>query len=380
MKIILIPTKARSASHAIPHPQPHSLLWVAGLGLLTLLCLSLLAARPVLAATSTQTASTAQAAPSSTHEQAMPTSTKPAPLTVEEARIILEKGTERPYSGALLNNKATGTYTCRQCGAALYRSSDKFDSGCGWPSFDDAIAGAVKRTPDPDGHRVEITCNACGGHLGHVFEGEGFTAKNTRHCVNSVSMAFVPDTAPKDAPARKDLADKADKVAQPATATAFFAGGCFWGVEDEFSKVNGVLDAVSGYMGGTTSSPTYEQVSRGNTGHAEAVRVTYDPALVTYEQLARLFFEIHDPTQLNRQGPDVGTQYRSALFYGNDGEKLVAEKLVGLLREKGWKVVTELSPAAPFYAAEDYHQNFTKRTGRGACHLRVSRFTQSPRL
>lgn len=279
-------------------------------------------------------------------------------LTAEEKRVIIDKGTEAPFTGEYLHNKEKGTYTCRQCDAPLYYSKDKFDSGCGWPSFDDEVPGAIKRTVDADGHRTEITCANCGAHLGHVFAGEQFTPKNVRHCVNSISLNFVPD---------------ADKVA--GVEKAYFAGGCFWGVEHLLEQADGVLSVTSGYMGGHTSNPTYKDVSYKNTGHAETVEVVFDPAKTTYETLARLFFEIHDPTQKNRQGPDVGEQYRSAIFYANDSQKVVAEKLIGLLRDKGYDVVTELDKADTFWMAEDYHQDYYDKTGKEPyCHIYTKRF------
>ena len=314
------------------------------------------------------------------------------PLSGLEADVLLRKATEAPYSGEYVNNHAAGTYICRQCGMPLYHSEDKFESGCGWPSFDKEVAGAVRRVPDADGRRVEIICANCGGHLGHVFEGEGFTERNTRHCVNSLSMKFAPAGSDEEKAAMARLAEKnsasadAAPVATPAaankaapggcTATAIVAGGCFWGVEDAFQKIPGVCEAVSGYTGGHTVNPSYEDVCRGDTGHAEAVLVRFDPARVSYEQILRRFFEIHDPTQLNRQGPDWGEQYRSAVFYENAEQKAVAQKLVARLQELGYKVATQLAPAGPFYAAESYHQDFTRRTGRGACHMSVPRFSQ----
>lgn len=312
------------------------------------------------------------------------------PLTEREADIIVRKGTEAPYSGELLNSKGAGTYICRQCGVPLYRSTAKFESNCGWPAFDDAVPGAVRRVPDADGRRVEIVCNTCNGHLGHVFEGEGFTAKNTRHCVNSISMSFAPagSEAEKAALALAASAKASGKpfgmagepavqpAAKPAEALAIVAGGCFWGIEDAFRKMPGVIDAVSGYTGGQMIDPTYEAVSRGTTGHAEAVRVRFDPTKISYEQILRRFFEVHDPTQVNQQGPDVGTQYRSAVYYLDTEQMIMAQTLMLRLRELGYEVATQLEPATTFYEAEAYHQRFTERTGRGACHLSVKRFGQ----
>lgn len=294
------------------------------------------------------------------------------PLTQEEKRVIVNKGTEAPYTGAYYKHKEAGTYVCRQCGAPLYRSGDKFDSGCGWPSFDDEIAGAVHRTPDADGRRTEITCAKCGGHLGHVFLGEELTDKNTRHCVNSVSLEFVPAGADQT-PTTPKPGTSTEK--QVKTATAIFAGGCFWGVEHLLAKLPGVSNVESGYIGGKVPNPTYEQVTKHLTGHAEAVRVTYDPSKVSYETLAKNFFEIHDPTQANGQGPDIGDQYRSEVFYTTPEQKQIAEKLIAQLKAKGYKVVTKVTPATTFWPAEKYHQDYYQLKGtQPYCHAYTKRF------
>jgi len=217
-------------------------------------------------------------------------------LTPEEEYVIIHKGTERPYTGEYIDNKDEGVYVCKRCGAALYRSSDKFESHCGWPSFDDEIPGAVKRIPDADGMRTEIICNKCGAHLGHVFSGERFTAKNTRHCVNSVSLKFIPASDHK-------------------IKKAYFASGCFWGTEYYFMKASGVAHTAVGFMGGHVNNPTYEQVCQKNTGHLEVTEVTYDVTKTSYDDLVKLFFETHDFTQTNGQGPDIGPQYLSCIFY-----------------------------------------------------------------
>jgi len=265
-------------------------------------------------------------------------------LSPAEERVILHKGTEPPFSGEYWDHFEAGVYVCRRCGAMLYRSQDKFRSRCGWPSFDDEIPEAVRREPDPDGVRTEILCANCGGHLGHVFSNEGFTQKNVRHCVNSLSLRFIPE-------------------GQVQYGRAVFAGGCFWGVEYYLQRQPGVLETTVGYTGGTTERPTYEQVCSHTTGHAEAVEVLYDPVRVSYEQLTRLFFESHDPTQPNGQGPDIGPQYRSEIFYLDEEQEAIAKRLIAELREKGYDVVTRVTPAGVFWPAEAYHQDYHATKG-----------------
>lgn len=290
----------------------------------------------------------------------MSSQTKPAynDLTAEEARVIIKKATEYPFTGLYEKFSGKGTYLCRQCGNALYYSDAKFDAGCGWPSFDDEIDGAVRRQTDADGKRTEILCASCGAHLGHVFTGEGFTPKNTRHCVNSISLDFVP--------ARLEAGNY---------GTALFAGGCFWGVEYFLQKEPGVVAVVSGYTGGHVKNPSYREVCNGTTGHAETVKVTYDVRKTSYEKLLKLFLEIHDPTQVGRQGPDIGDQYRSEIFYKNDEQKKTAEKLLGILKGKGLKIATQVTRATEFYPAEEYHQDYYFRNGKTPyCHAYTQRF------
>jgi len=280
-------------------------------------------------------------------------------LTAEEEQVIVHKGTERPFTGKYNNFTKSGTYTCKRCAAQLYDSKDKIATNCGWPGFDDEISGAVKRIPDADGRRTEILCNSCGAHLGHVFLGEGYTAKNTRHCVNSISLDFIP------------AGEKEDKN----TEKAYFAGGCFWGVELLFQKEKGVVSTRVGYMGGSTKDPSYKQVSYENTGHAEAIEVVYDTNLTRFDKMARFFFEIHDPSQLNSQGPDIGDQYRSVVFYVNDKQKEISGKLIKILKGKGYQVVTEVVPAGTFWQAEDYHQDYYKKSGKQPyCHFYQKKF------
>lgn len=278
-------------------------------------------------------------------------------LTEEEKRVIVHKGTEYPFTGLYHDHKAEGTYVCKRCATPLFESDAKFNSGTGWPSFDDAIDSNVEEIPDADGSRTEIVCGNCGGHLGHVFKGEKMTDKNTRHCVNSISLEFVPDSnaAPRD--------------------TAIFASGCFWGTEYYLQQKVGVISTEVGYIGGHVKQPSYREVCSGTTGHAEAARVIYDPTKISYEELTKFFFETHDPTQVNRQGPDIGEQYRSEIFYLNENQKLIAEKLIGILESKGLSIATQVSQATTFWKAEDHHQDYyNNKGGVPYCHKYTKRF------
>lgn len=281
---------------------------------------------------------------------------KTNPLTPEEERVIIHKGTETPFTGKYYLHKEEGVYLCKHCNAILFRSSDKFESDCGWPSFDNEVPGSVKKLPDADGRRTEILCNRCNGHLGHIFVGERLTPKDTRYCVNSISLKFIPKSEMK-------------------VEKAYFAAGCFWGVQHYLDKAPGVVETTVGYMGGKTSNPTYKEVCSNTTGHAEAIEVVYDPLQTSFEELAKLFFEIHDPTQIDRQGPDIGEQYRSEIFYRNDEEKATAEKLIQILYKKGIVAATKLEPATAFWKAEDYHQHYYDKNGKTPyCHTYTKRF------
>jgi peptide methionine sulfoxide reductase msrA/msrB len=272
-------------------------------------------------------------------------------LTDFERAVLFGKGTEAPFTGQYVTNREKGTYHCRNCGAALFLSDHKFASHCGWPSFDDELPDAVKRIPDSDGRRTEIVCAHCDAHLGHVFEKEGFTVKNLRHCVNSVSLEFRP-------------------AAGLDTRIAVLASGCFWGTEYHFARAKGVLGTRVGFAGGHVSNPSYREVCDGNTGHVECVEVSYDPARTDYKTLLRLFFETHDFSQADGQGPDIGPQYLSAVFVANESERQLAEETVAELRQRGFSVATSIRPMATFYPADAKHQKYYFRNAKEPyCHV-----------
>lgn len=283
-------------------------------------------------------------------------------LSPKQYQVLREHGTERAFSGALLKNTAAGVYRCAACDLPLFESETKFKSGTGWPSFYKAIAtGNVDEETDESYGmvRTEIHCGRCDGHLGHVFP-DGPEPTGLRYCVNSVSIEFTP---------LEDIASLADTTAMNQETTipdghamAVFAGGCFWCVEAVFEELDGVHDAISGYAGGAADTANYEAVCSGRTKHAEAVQIVYDPETIAYEDLLRVHFATHDPTTLNRQGPDVGPQYRSAIFYADDQEKALAQAFIDELDSQkvfgNRPVVTTLEPLTKFYTAERYHQNY----------------------
>jgi peptide methionine sulfoxide reductase msrA/msrB len=298
-------------------------------------------------------------------------------LTPEQYRIARGKDTERAFCGGLLRNKKPGMYVCVCCNLPLFESTAKFESGSGWPSFFQPVAKENIREERDVGHnmvRTEILCERCGAHLGHVFT-DGPKPTGLRYCLNSEVLRFVPSekltTIAKDSGNGSAGVSPAIEKAggTPALqgakdshrAEAVFAGGCFWCVEAVFRQLNGVLDVTSGYAGGDAKTANYESVSTGLTGHAESVKIVYDPRVVSYETLLRVHFATHDPMTLNQQGHDVGTQYRSAVFYANDEHKQIAEAMIAdLTAAKVFPhpIVTTLEPLAAFYSAESHHQNY----------------------
>jgi len=285
-------------------------------------------------------------------------------LDPEAYNVTQRAGTERPFCGGLLENKKEGVYTCVVCGLPLFSSAHKFESGTGWPSFYTPFDAdhVVQHIDNSHGMvRKEINCARCAAHLGHIFD-DGPPPTGSRYCLNSTSLKFY------------EKGEALPPQCRPAQSeeVAYFAGGCFWGLEHYFQLGPGVIDAESGYMQGNVENPTYKQVGSDTTGHAETVKVVFDPKRITYRRLLEAFFAMHDPTQLDRQGPDVGKQYRSGVWYANDQQRNEAEAFIKELssgdRYRGKKIVTQVEPAKTFWPAEDYHQDYLDKTG-GACHV-----------
>ena len=299
-------------------------------------------------------------------------------LSSEQFAVTQKCGTEPAFRNAYWDNHKPGIYVDVVSGEPLFSSLDKFDSGTGWPSFTQPVKGTdiVEKKDRKFGMvRTEVRSKAADSHLGHVFD-DGPTDKGgMRYCINSASLKFIPVEEMDQAGYGQYLEPfvKAGLVKAPMPETAILAGGCFWGMEEILRKIPGVIKTTVGYSGGNTANPTYEDICTGGTGHAEAIQVEFDSARLSYESLLDYFFRMHDPTTLNRQHNDVGTQYRSAIFYTGEAQKQTAER-VKAMRDKSGKfkrpITTEITAATKFYSAEEYHQKYlVKNPGGYTCHV-----------
>jgi peptide methionine sulfoxide reductase msrA/msrB len=300
-------------------------------------------------------------------------------LTRAQYEVTQLCGTEPPFKNAYWDNHREGIYVDLVSGVPLFSSTDKFDSGSGWPSFTAPIdADAVVEKDDASFGmaRREVRSEAGDSHLGHVFP-DGPGPGGLRYCINSAALRFVAASDLEKEGYGEYLRLFSSFAASPGhkLELAVFAAGCFWGTEEYFRRLPGVVSTAVGYSGGSTANPSYEEVCTGKTGHAESLKIEFDPSKISYAELLQHFFRMHDPTQKNRQGNDVGTQYRSVVFFQDEAQRRAAEAFISELTKSGKlraPIATEVTRAMPFYSAEEYHQDYLRKNPGGYCHVDLS--------
>ena len=263
-------------------------------------------------------------------------------LPPEVFKVTRKKGTEKPFSSEMCSLFDPGLYACACCSTELFDAEDKYESGSGWPSFTQPLGMnllAYKKDRSHGMYRMEVLCNTCDAHLGHVFQ-DGPLPSGLRFCINALALKKVETSIRKTT----------------------LGGGCFWCTEAIFKQLDGVLSVRSGYAGGKSPSPSYREVSSGMSGHAEVVQIEYDSAIISLEEIYAVHFNTHNPTTLNKQGADRGTQYRSVIFYRSEAEQRIAAKCIEALQDLfDDMIITEIAPFQGFYEAEPYHQNYYKQ-------------------